>query len=382
MVPDGYIEHWHKKYSSFRVYSISEENTVREDIIGVYYFSDQFRNNEIKNQHCLPFALPETYRENNQWVHEIKSEIYLLYEENYQIWLLIAEDKIIFFGHQISNQLQLHDFRGNRTPYFIVPHHDTNVKIHPFSVRVSGTVKLDGIYLREPFPRHGKVSYYHSIYTFRIHWSWRRLAWELSIASRPGCVEVYARSFHGTESPISNLWRRESLLGLEFEVKEYFISFNSHRLGNVYLKPFKINHALQKFNPEIYLEMGNFAKFLLAYTSIDKIPEDHHKPIRQYEEIRISSGLNSKDISLFLLTISKLCSNVSGIIAEFVGDQVVYLNIDHKRKVRITDFWGMKDFCETYKIDLPKYISHIGKLIGLSKSVIQGIGKRRNWVTL
>jgi hypothetical protein len=57
----------------------------------VYYFSDQFRNDEIKNQHRLPFALPETYRENNQWVIIVYFNLYFLFGHNKSYFYLMSE---------------------------------------------------------------------------------------------------------------------------------------------------------------------------------------------------------------------------------------------------------------------------------------------------
>jgi len=334
---------------AFHVYS--KDKIDYANITGVYHPDDVTEVDAIANQ---------------IWAHEERKSLFLVYSKEHEFTLRNESDAIyVIKPHR--NESRLYTLDNVATEYFVKPHEDPDISALPCCVEVRGSRGLDGLYIKEASCRHGRVSYFHSVYSYRILWNILKCMWEISTICPENNFTVHAKCYSKAMTPLSKHWIRSSFLAETFCVKPYELL--DHVVGSTFVPAIPVLYFIDAWQRYQTSDMSKIEN-MINFTKISKIPNEFTKPIKCFEEIRISIGLGRKDLKTIITKESILYSRLANIVVDFVGDQSLTLSIDN-REIRQVRGISVDQFEMVYKMDLKTLVKNICSRLNLHENVLR-----------
>jgi len=340
-----------RKISAFHVYS--KDGLDAAKITGIFHPNDDMSSISKANQ---------------IWAHEERENVCLLFSKEHEFTIEIGRKARYLVKPQDEQTWRLFTIEDEvGTQYFLKPHEDPDISALPHCVAVRGSRGLDGLYIKEASCRHGRVCYFHSVYSYRILWNLLKCMWEISTICPENRFTVHAKCYSRGMTPLSGHWIRSSFLAETFTVKPYELV--DHVVGSTFVPAIPVLYfidAWQRYQTSDVSKIEN----MIHFTKISKIPNEFTKPIKCFEEIRISIGLGRKDLKILITKSCILYSRLANIVVDFVGDQSLTLSIDNSeiRQVRGISVDQFKTF---YKMDLRTLVKNICSRLNLHENVLK-----------
>jgi len=331
----------------------SDDRLDRAQITGIFYPDDSGPTDTSIKQ---------------KWAHEQRKNLYLVFCPRSKKFLLCNEEEALYQVINSKSQLRLFTLDEAITEYFVMPHEDPDLTIHPYCLSVEKSRGLDGLYIREANCRHGRVSYFHSVYSYRIIWNSLNQNWELSTICDSDSFTIHAKSYHTSQTPVSKSWVRSTFLAENFSVKPYKLM--NHVVGSTFVPAIPVLYfidAWQRYRSDVSKD----SEKMIQFTKISKIPSSFTKPIGTLEEIRIRVGLCTKDLKNLVTKECMLYSRLSKIVVDYVGDQSITLSIDNREIRQVSGGITVDQFHKMYQIDLKTLVKSICSRLNLHENVLK-----------